>query len=215
MRALIVYGGPDFHEPKPTTEVVTEFLRECGMQVEVSDSLETFSDAVGLMQYDLIIPNWTMGGQLSGAQCTNLVRAVSSGCGLAGWHGGMGDAFSNHQYQWMTGGLFMGHPGNKKQYGVRITRPDDPVMAGLADFEMNSEQYYMLFDPRVEVLADTTFHTPDMPWLDGMIMPVVWKTMWGQGRVFYSALGHVASELQIPQVKQILVRGMQWACRQA
>jgi type 1 glutamine amidotransferase len=44
-------------------------------------------------------------------------------------------------------------------------------------------------------------------------MPVVWKRHHGKGRVFYSSLGHVASEFQVPQMKTILRRGMNWAAR--
>ena len=44
-------------------------------------------------------------------------------------------------------------------------------------------------------------------------MPVVFTTTHGQGRVFYSSLGHVADELALPQVRTILKRGLLWAAR--
>ena len=44
-------------------------------------------------------------------------------------------------------------------------------------------------------------------------MPVVWKRKHGEGRVFYSSLGHVASEFKVPQMNTILRRGMNWAAR--
>ena len=46
-------------------------------------------------------------------------------------------------------------------------------------------------------------------------MPVAWKRMWGKGRVFYSSLGHVAKDFEVPEVLEIVKRGMQWAaCEQ-
>ncbi|PCJ83886.1 MAG: hypothetical protein COA52_18170 [Hyphomicrobiales bacterium] len=44
-------------------------------------------------------------------------------------------------------------------------------------------------------------------------MPVVWKRAHGKGRVFYSALGHVAAEFENREMKTILQRGMAWAVR--
>ncbi|HNT36413.1 MAG TPA: ThuA domain-containing protein, partial [bacterium] len=51
------------------------------------------------------------------------------------------------------------------------------------------------------------------PWIDGCVMPTVWKRKWGQGRVFYTALGHVAKDFEVPQLKEIVKRGMIWASR--
>ena len=67
-------------------------------------------------------------------------------------------------------------------------------MAGIDDFDYRSEQYYMHVDPSNQVLATTTFSGDHAPWIDGVVMPVVWKRRHGKGRVFYSSLGHVASE---------------------
>ena len=70
---------------------------------------------------------------------------------------------------------------------------------------MNSEQYYMHVDPANHVLATTTFE------YNGCTMPAVWKKMYGRGRVFYSSLGHVAKDLDVPEVEKIMRRGMKWA----
>ena len=87
------------------------------------------------------------------------------------------------------------------------------VRAGIADFDYTSEQYYMHTDPSNEVLATTTFSGEHAPWTKGVVMPVVWKRMYGKGRVFYSALGHKATEFNVPQMKTILHRGLLWAAR--
>jgi type 1 glutamine amidotransferase len=84
-------------------------------------------------------------------------------------------------------------------------------MAGIASFPYRSEQYYLHVDPRVEVLATTRFNGEHAAWIDGAVVPQVWKTRYGNGRVFFSALGHVASEFDVPQMATILRRGLLWA----
>ena len=147
-------------------------------------------------------------------EVANLSKAIQSGVGLGGYHGGMGDAFREAvDYQFMVGGQWVAHPGNIIDYRVNITKPDDPIVAGIKDFPYRSEQYYMHVDPSNEVLATTTFSGEHAPWIEGVVMPVVWKRRHGQGRVFYSALGHAAKEFERPQMRAIIERGMLWAAR--
>jgi type 1 glutamine amidotransferase len=134
--------------------------------------------------------------------------------GIAGWHGGMADSFrDNVEYQFMVGGQWVAHPGNIIDYTVHITNHDDPITAGLDDFAMHSEQYYLHVDPANEVLATTTFSGDILPWIAGTVMPVVWKRAWGEGRVFYSSLGHVAMDFDVPEARIIVERGMLWASK--
>jgi len=183
------------------------------VEVEISTTLDALLDADRLAACDLLVPNWTM-GTLSGEQEKALVGAVAAGTGLGGIHGGMGDAFRNSTgYQFVVGGQFVAHPDNHKDYTVTIVRKDDPIAAGLADFTVHSEQYYMHVDPSNEVLATTTFQTASAPWVNGTVMPVVWKRRYGQGRVFYSSIGHGTGEFEIPEVREITKRGLLWALR--
>ncbi len=212
--ALIVWGGWDGHEPKRCAELFAPQLQARGFTVEVSDRLTAFDDPDRLRALALIVPLWTM-GTIEKPQVENLVAAVKSGVGLAGFHGGMGDSFRGSiDYQWMVGGQFVAHPDGIKEHGVHVVRPDDPIMAGIADFTVNSEQYYMLVDPRNEVLATTTHHSASAPWTNGVVMPYVWKKRHGEGRVFFSALGHQAREFtDVPAQLEITLRGMAWAAR--
>jgi type 1 glutamine amidotransferase len=61
------------------------------------------------------------------------------------------------------------------------------------------------------VLAVTRFGGEHAEWIDGAVMPVVWKTRYGKGRVFFSSLGHVAAEFDAPKMATILRRGLLWA----
>ncbi len=210
--ALIVWGGWSGHEPEQGAAVIRGWLEEEGFKVRVESTTRAFA-APAIADMSLIVPIYTM-SKIEKDEAANLSRAVQNGVGLGGYHGGMGDAFRDSvEYQFMVGGQWVAHPGNIIDYRVNITRPDDPVMAGIADFPYRSEQYYMHVDPSNEVLATTTFTGDHAYWIDGVVMPVVWKRRHGKGRVFYSSLGHVAKEFEVPQMRTILRRGLLWAAR--
>jgi len=209
----MVWGGWDGHEPKQCVDVFAPYLQEQGFEVRISDSLEVYLEEDYLKSLSLIVPVWTM-GEISGEQEAGLLKAVESGVGIAGWHGGMGDSFRNNtEYQFLVGGQWVAHPGGVIHYRVNIIDHEDPITAGLSDFEMDSEQYYMHVDPSNQVLATTTFNGDHCPWIDGVVMPVAWKRRWGEGRVFYSSLGHVAKDFEVPEARTIMQRGMRWAAR--
>lgn len=212
-KALIVWGGWEGHEPKLCTDIFAPILRERNYDVTISDTLDIYLNTEFMLALDLIVPIWTM-GTITREQEKGLLDAIASGVGVAGWHGGMGDAFRNNTtYQWMVGGQWVAHPGNIIDYEVNIIDHTDPITAGLHDFQMHSEQYYMHVDPANQVLATTTFTGEYASWVKGTVMPVVWKRMWNQGRVFYSSLGHHASDFNVPEAKEIQIRGMMWASR--
>lgn len=215
-RALIVQGGWDGHEPREVAEVFRRVLVEEGFVVEVSDSLEVFVDGGKLEGLSLIVPVWTC-GKLSAEQASPLFKAVQSGVGIAGCHGGMCDAFrENCEYQFMTGGQWVAHPGNDGvRYVVNIRDPHHVVMEGIGDFEVVSEQYYMHVDPGVRVLASTKFPVAGGPHEgNGTVdMPVVWTKYYGEGRVFYDALGHTAAVVASEPNLTIMRRGFRWAAR--
>lgn len=211
-QALIVWGGWAGHEPEACAHIVAELLRPQGFEVRLEQGAEAFGDPA-LPWVDLIVPICTM-SRIEKAHAQNLAAAVQSGVGLGGFHGGMGDAFRESvEYQFVTGGQWVAHPGGIIDFRVNVVRPDDPVMQGIEDFDYRSEQYYMHVDPSNEVLATTTFGGQHAPWIEGVVMPVVWKRRHGLGRVFYSALGHVAAEFDRPPMRTLLQRGLRWAAR--
>ena len=210
--ALIVWGGWSLHEPEQCAGIVSEVLEAEGFKVYVEGTTEAFADPA-IREMSLIVPICTM-WRIEKEELDNLIAAVVGGVGLGGFHGGMGDSFRESiQYQFMCGGQLVSHPGDFIDYRVNIVKPDDPIVAGIADFDYHSEQYYMHVDPAIEVLATTTFSGDHVPWIDGVTMPVVWKKTHGKGRVFYSALGHDAAELSSQPLRTILTRGLLWAAR--
>jgi uncharacterized protein len=214
-KALVVYGGWDGHQPKEVGEVFRKALADDGFQVEVSDTLDTFKDESKLMGLNLIVPVWTM-GKISNEQINPVLKAVQSGVGMAGCHGGMCDAFrENSEWQFMTGGQFVAHPGNQIDYTVKIAPTASPLTEGIKEFKVHTEQYYMHVDPAIKVLAYTEFPTADGPHVgNGQVsMPVVWTKVYGKGRIYYNSLGHDAKLVASEPMLTLMRRGFGWAAK--
>jgi uncharacterized protein len=215
-KALIVWGGWDGHYPKEVAGIFERLLRAEEFQVEVSDTLDAFLDGDKLKSLDLIVPVWTM-GKITGEQLRPLLTAVQGGVGIGGCHGGMCDSFREAaDYQFMTGGQWVAHPGNDGvEYSVHITDRENPIARGIEDYTVRSEQYYMHVDPSNKVLATTRFPTADGPHVPNgeFDMPVVWTRYYGKGRVFYNSLGHKPEVVEQRETLEICRRGFLWAAR--
>lgn len=210
--ALIVWGGMDLHEPEAGAHIVRDQLEQAGFAVTVSADAEDLGRA-DIADFDLVVPQIT-GGQLSRDATIRLSDAIEAGTGLAGFHHGLATTFpGNPRFRFLAGCTFATHPGDIISYLVDPVKRDDPIMAGIESFEHTSEQYFMHVDPSVEVLATTTFSGEHAYWKKGVKMPVVFKNVFGNGRVFYTALGHKAAELDKPEIATILNRGLLWAAR--
>ena len=214
MKALVVYGGWDGHQPKEVAAIYTELLEKHGFSVTLSDTLDAYATE-DLTTYRLIVPIWTM-GTITPEQLNPLLAAVKGGVGIAGCHGGMCDSFrAETEYQFMTGGQWVSHPGdNGVNYTVDIRVPDHYITSGSPNmFTVVSEQYYMHVDPAVHVLATTRFPVADGPHVhNGVVdMPVVWTKWYGDGRVSYNGLGHDTAVVSQPEVLRLLERGCLWA----
>jgi type 1 glutamine amidotransferase len=147
------------------------------------------------------------------------MRAVEAGVGLSGCHGGMCDAFRmDTEWQFMTGGQWVAHPGNDMvKYRVTIDRSNPhPITDGLPDFDVVSEQYYLHTDPCNNVLAYTEFPNAVAPGphdRNNGLVPQVWTRSWGEGRVFYTALGHHRDTLEPETPREMVRRGCLWAAK--
>ncbi|WP_103332822.1 ThuA domain-containing protein [Pseudotabrizicola formosa] len=214
-RALITWGGWDGHQPDVVAALIAGWLREAGMEVQVTDSLTCFDDPAALAELSLIVPVWTM-SEIGKEQAEHAAAAVAAGVGLAGCHGGMCDAFrTSVTWQFMTGAQWVAHPGDDGvRYAVRMVS-DDALVKDIGDFEVETEQYYLHVDPAVKVHAVCDFpvvegpHSPNGP----VAMPVVYTKLWGQGRVYYNALGHQANVIDHGPAAELMKRGLLWAAR--
>jgi type 1 glutamine amidotransferase len=217
-KALMVWGGWAGHTPKESVDIFAPLLQEAGYEVTISDSLDSYLDDQLMQSLDVIVPMWTM-GKIEKDQEKALLAAVESGVGFAGWHGGVIDSFRNNvQYQWMTGGQWVSHPGNCiPNYTVDITDAEHEITKGIPAFELTeTEQYYCHTDPANHVLCTTTFsgeHGPTQLYTGNTVMPYAWTKHWGKGKVFVAAWGHTFKDFDVPEAKEIVRRGILWASK--
>ena len=226
--ALIVRGGWEGHHPVEATDLFLPFLEENDFDVRVDDSPAVYADHDYMATVDLIVQAVTM-STIEQREVAGLRAAVEDGCGFAGWHGGIVDSYrSNTEYLQLVGCQFVAHPGkpesertgrpddNYSTYTVSMTRDahDHPITHGIADFSLDTEQYWVLTDGYNDVLATTTQERrPGDPWHCPLQVPVVWTRQWGSGRVFVSTPGHRIEDLDNTSLRIIIERGLLWAAR--
>jgi uncharacterized protein len=215
--ALVVRGGWEGHSPVETTDSFVPFLKESGHEVVLSDTLDSYLDTELMSRVDLVVQCWTM-GTITADQLAGLRSAVENGAGLGGWHGGIVDAFrSTSDYLQMTGGQFACHPRNFVDHTVEVVpeKADHPIVAGIpSTLRLHTEQYWMLTDPMNDVLVTTTTDArPGDPWSEPVTSPAVWTRNWGAGRIFVCTVGHQPSDLDVPEIRTIVERGLLWASR--
>lgn len=214
---LFLHGGWPGHRPYDVARWADGVFADLGFDVDAIQDPHRLED--DLRGYDLIVIGWTQATtteDLSERAEQRLHEAVSSGTGLAGWHGMAASFRASLQFSLLTGSSFLEHPGGEGvpvPYTIDVADRDHPVTRGVDDIEIASEQYYLHVDPSVHVLATTTFTGEHLPWLDGVKMPAAYVRTWGEGRVFYATPGHDPAELEIPAVERLVRQGMQWAAR--
>jgi type 1 glutamine amidotransferase len=228
-QALVVRGGWEGHQPVEATDLFIPYLKGQGFAVTVADSPAPYADADLMGGIDLIVQCMTM-STIEKDQLQGLIAAVEGGTGLAGWHGGIADAYRNSaDYLQLIGGQFVAHAarmapeqrtGEQSDNYVRhriVMTPaaaDHPITAGIGDFELTTEQYWVLADDYNDVLATTTTATrPWGAWQRPVTAPAIWTRQWGRGRVFVATPGHKVDILQDPNVRTIVERGLLWAAR--
>ena len=212
-KILVVYGGWEGHKPKIFAEKITKWLLDQKAEVKLVKGTSIYTNSNVMKDLDLVIQHITM-SKMSPLETKGLISAIARGVGLAGCHGGLGDSFrDNTEYQYMVGGQFVKHPGGQVTYTVNIESKNDPITAGIKDFSLHTEQYYMHIDPNLEVLASTKFSGIHDSWIKGAVVPVVWKKLYGKGRVFYNSIGHSKETFEIPEVWTLIKRGVVWAAQ--
>ncbi len=211
-KVLLVHGGWEEHCPD---EIAAFTKQELLLNYEVTstDDLGALNPE-NLSNFDLFVPIWTF-GEITKEQETALINAVSEGLGLVSWHGNTSAFLESRLHKFLLGGQFVAHPGgNNTEYRVNF-QANDPITEGLIDFSVTSEQYYLLIDPAVKILATTLIDGAELYWLKNTVMPVAWKRNWGKGRVFYCSLGHSVQSLSNPSTIEMLKRALLWADRQS
>jgi type 1 glutamine amidotransferase len=226
--ALVVRGGWDGHQPVEATNLFIPFLTASGYSIRVEDSPRPYADAEYMQKVDLIVQCNTM-ASIERAQLQGLRAAIEAGTGMAGWHGGIADSYRNSaDYLHLIGGQFACHPGkapderigaqsdNYVPYRINMlpAAADHPITRGINDFDLVTEQYWVLHDDYIDVLATTTQAVREWdPWTRPVCSPAIWTRRWGKGRIFVCTPGHRVEILQDANVRTIIERGMLWASR--
>ncbi|MCU1585756.1 MAG: hypothetical protein JWM49_2312 [Microbacteriaceae bacterium] len=227
--ALIVRGGWDGHQPVETTDSFIPYLEENGYTVRVEDSTAVYADADYLASVAVIVQVNTM-NTIADEEVRGLTAAVRAGTGLVGWHGGIADSYRNSaDYLHLIGGQFAHHPIKASpadlpgdgtdcfvEYVVNIVpeQSDHPIVRGISDFTLTTEQYWVLSDGYNDVLATTTLTARDFDaWNRPVTCPAVWTRQWGDGRIVVSTPGHQLAIVNNPNVRTIIERGILWASR--
>ncbi|MCC7492337.1 MAG: ThuA domain-containing protein [Fimbriimonadaceae bacterium] len=210
---------------------LTEFGQRQGWQVTCSKDGSLFT-AAGLAAYDAFVFYTT--GDLTkegtdkqpplpadGKQL--LLDAVAAGKGFIGihtatdtFHSKGGRAAHNtadlDPYIAMVGGEFIGH-GKQQPSRMRLVSPQFPGTAGLGDgFDLLDEWYTFknsAADQHVILVQQTAgmegpqYQRPDFP--------ATWARRHGQGRVFYTSMGHREDVWDHATFQAILLGGIGWA----
>ncbi|GAA4425772.1 ThuA domain-containing protein [Georgenia halophila] len=227
-QAIIVRGGWEGHQPEAATDLFLPFLADSGFDYEIFDSPAVYADADRMATTDLIVQCVTM-STIEKDQVLGLRAAIEAGTGFAGWHGGIADSFrASDDYLHLMGAQFATHPGKHPHERVgeqsdnylphRIDilpeAADHPITRGIESFDLDTEQYWVLTDDLLDVLATTTLPSREFdPWHGRATCPAVWTRRWGRGRIFVSTPGHRVEVLEHPSVRTIIERGMLWASR--
>jgi len=228
--ALVVRGGWDGHAPVEATDLFIPHLRANGFEVRIADSAAAYADAALMARVDLVMQCNTM-ATIQEDELRGLMQAVERGAGMGGWHGGIADSYRNASpYLHMIGAQFAEHPGRRDKADETATGPernyvpytvkmlpaaaDHPITRGLGDFDLVTEQYWVLWDQYLDVLATTTHPVrPWDPWQREVTSPAIWTRQWGKGRIFVCTPGHSLDILRHPTVRTVIERGLLWASR--
>lgn len=181
-------------------------------------------EADRLSGFDTVVWALATGDTLSDAQKASFRGFVEQGGGYVGLHSA-GDA--SHTWPWyareLIGATFIGHPlePGVRSGTVAIEDAGHPATAHLpARWHRNDEWYS--FDGsvrgRFHVLAtlDESTYVPGH-WNDGVALamgddhPIAWSRCVGEGRAFYTALGHTAESYDEPAMRQHIAGGIAWS----
>jgi uncharacterized protein (TIGR03437 family) len=203
------------HDSIPTSIEVLQALAPDRLQVTATEDLSTIT-ADGLRAYDAVFFFTSGELALSGDQKTALVEFVRAGKGFGGAHSATDTLYTWPEYKNLIGATFDGHPWVQR-VRIDIEDPSHPLVSHLAPGFEIEEEIYQFRDfsrdrLRVLMTLDTSsvdMSAPGINRTDGDFA-LAWVQPYGQGRVFYTALGHLDTTWRDSRFQQMLRNGLLW-----
>ena len=180
-------------------------------------------NARDLKRFDAVVWNNVSGDALTLPQQAAFKAYIEQGGGFSGIHGSGGDPF--YAWDWyvdhLIGAQFIGHPEAPQFQSGRVL-VDDPssaiVKAVAPGWTMTEEWYSFAQSPRsrnahILLTLDEASYQPPQKLIMGD-HPITWTQCVGDGRSFYTALGHRPETYVEPHALQVMENGIAWAAGQ-
>jgi type 1 glutamine amidotransferase len=162
-----------------------------------------------LAAYDGIIFNNTS-GNLPLPDRDAFLNWIRSGKGFVGFHAATDTLTDHPPYVDMIGAAFLTHHEQVEVQAI-IEDPDHPATAHFnSSFRVHDEIYLFKNFDRNTVRGLVTMDKHPNYGQPGDY-PIAWCRQYGQGRVFYTSLGHRTDVVQRPDIKQHYLGGILWA----
>jgi type 1 glutamine amidotransferase len=210
------------HEVIPLSKaILTQLGRDSGaFEVVASEDTSEFSPGK-LERYGAVIFYTSGELPMGGAEKAALVDFVRSGRGFLGVHSAADTFYTWPDYLDLIGGYFNGHPWHQA-VTIEVADPGDPLVAFLGNSLQVDDEIYQIsdFDYRgshVLLRLDQTSVDPGKPGVHRRFYgwPLAWTRSYGDGRVFYTALGHEASVWQDARYQRMLSNAILWSMRRS
>ena len=209
MKALVLSG--ENHRFNASAPIIHDFLDTSdGIDAEMTDDKDTLRS---LNAYDVCVlgTGFTKSvkqedgtvervDDLTPEQERGLFDYVSGGGGLVGVHGTAWWIPSRAVP--LIGGHANWHPPGLT-FEVQIDEANHDITEGITAFDVDDEIYMSAWDPSIHVLASAT-------WSDKQ-HPLAWTQPYGEGRVFYTTLGHGPETFERPMMQKLMTNGTRWA----
>ncbi len=199
----LLFTGGEIHDFRGCGKEIEKTLKADGTfdVVKVEEDLSVFER---LDPYKLVVFYYTV-GEITDSQRDGLSNFVRAGNGFVGIHSAADSFRDDPAFKQFIGGFFVTHP-HFRSYQVSVVDPENTITKDLDEFIVEDEQYILDYDPRVNVLCTALYK--------GKARPVAWTKPWGDGKIFYLALGHNPDACRHEMFKLLLTRGAKWACGQ-
>ena len=208
------------HEVIPLSKVILSQLGSESGAFEVVASDDTSEFSPGKLERYGAVMFYTSGElPMSSAEKAALLGFVRSGRGFVGVHSAADTFYTWPDYLDLIGGYFNGHPWHQA-VTIDVADPNEPLVAFLgrslelddeiyqiSDFDHRGSHVLLRLDPNSVDLGKPGVHRRFYGW------PLAWTRSYGEGRVFYTALGHEASVWRDARYQRLLSNAILWSMR--